>query len=140
MPFIQGKRPAVTLHDPKDLIRLMEALCAAGYEKHGGLRITRRGELLTFRKRFARTVAVPKEKKFSSSLVAVPRAGTSSIDQQNHVQVVAMPDNTIGIFGHVEPYGYGLRHFVSAVCDRADFRIGAMMLRKDLREHGYKSV
>jgi hypothetical protein len=134
MPFIQGKRPAITLHDPKDLIRLTEALCAAGYEKHGGLRITRRGELLTFKKRFE----VVKNIKRASGFVT--RDNVETLVQQNHVQVVAMPDNTIGIFGHVEPYGYGWRHFWSGVCNRANFGAGATMLRKDLREHGYKSV
>jgi len=120
MPFIQGKRPAITLHDPKDLIRLTEALCAAGYEKHGGLRITRRGELLTFRKRY---------------LVS------GDVKQQNHVQVVAMVSpkgrESIGVFGHTEPYGYGISHLISAVRDGANFSAGALMLRKDLKEHGY---
>lgn len=127
--FVQGKRPAVVLSGtPVELRAAIEravtALCAAGYVKHGGLRITRRGELLTLRNCFTPYPGVKEGVKEGGKLL------------QNHVQLVAMPDDTVALFGHVEPYGHGLAHFVSAVCDKADFAAGAKMLRKVLQSFG----
>jgi hypothetical protein len=102
-----------------ELERLVAALCKAGYEKHGGLRIMRRGEMLALRKGYLRDGLL-----------------TDGLKNQCHVQIVAMADETVAVFAHVEPYGYGLRHFISAVCDRANYGAGASMLRRDLKRAG----
>jgi hypothetical protein len=119
--FIQGKRPALILSGTPEELRVqieraVAALSAEGYVKHGGLRVTRRGELLALRNCF------------------YPGGSEENrrTQYQNHVQLVAMPDDTVAIFGHIEPYGHGVAHLYSAVLDKADFAAGARMLRRHL--------
>jgi hypothetical protein len=130
MPFKQGKTPALLLTGATPLIQaklitLCEALSAAGYEKHGGLRITRRGELLSLRNCYS----------------PYPEGGAAEHGslQQNHVQVVNQEDGSVAVYAHIEPYGHGLRHFISAVCDKANYGAGTLMLRRHLQEQGFTS-
>jgi len=76
---------------------------------------------MTYRKQFA-GAATPEKK-----------------DRQNHVQLVVVPEEDgLAVFAHTEPYGYGWKHLVSAVCDRANYGAGAAMLLRDVQEKGFK--
>ncbi len=109
--FHQGKRPALSLRID-DLYRLAAALHAAGYTQHRGLRITRQGEVMAWKKLFL---------------------GDSLDERQVHVQAVLSLDGDLRVFAHTESAGYGWKHLKSAVLDHGNFGAGKKMLLKDLR-------
>lgn len=91
-------------------------LAHAGYEPHTGLRVSRDGEVATFRRTFR---------------------GANGL-RQNHVQVVDRGD-TFAVYAHTEPHTARLiAHTVSALGDGASFSGGSKMLRGDLAAVGYE--
>jgi len=111
MPFKQGKRPCLVL-DASDVRGFRGTLLSKGYKPHTGLR--------TIRAREQQAWVAP-----------VGR------DRQVHVQEVRRANGRIAVFAHTEPAGYGLRHAVAAILDRASFSGGARVLLRDLRDDGW---
>jgi purine nucleoside permease len=113
--FVQGQKPSLIIV-PDQVFALSVALHRAGYAAHRGPRITREAEVLTYRKRFT----------------------VQGATRQNHIQVVCLNDaKDLGVFAHTEPWGYGLQHFLSAICDKANYGAGAAMLLRDLKRAGF---
>ena len=109
--FVQGKVPPL-LFSRDRLCGLTVALHNAGYEQHKGPRIIRTGEVIAFRRCFDGALGL----------------------RQVHVQVVSLDTGLwLGAFAHTEPYGYGIHHVISAVCDKANFGAGAAVLLRDLK-------
>jgi hypothetical protein len=114
--FKQGTRPALKAPGKK-FEEIIARLLAAGYELHNGMRIKRKREAVTLRKRFTR-----KGEK-----------------RQNHVQIVLPPDeHEVSVFAHTEPDTENdfIMHCLDAFFDEVDYGAGARMLKRDLESIG----
>lgn len=108
MAFVQGKRPCfvVPAHLHKNFRNI---LIRAGYTPHNGPRTTRPNEICAW-------------------IIPI------GFGRQVHVQEELRTNGDVAVFAHTEPEGYGLRHFVSAVRDKASFQGGSRKLRNDVRD------
>ena len=93
-------------------------LAAAGYEEHDGPRMSREGEVATYRLAFN---------------------GADGL-RQNHVQIVKR-GSVLAIYAHTEPHTQRLvAHAISAVGNGASFSGGSRMLTNALSSVGYRLV
>lgn len=91
-------------------------LASAGYEEHDGPRMSRDGEIATYRLAFH---------------------GADGL-RQNHVQIVER-GSVFAVYAHTEPHTQRLvAHAISAVGDGASFSGGSRMLTNDLSSVGYR--
>jgi hypothetical protein len=118
--FKQGKKPAFTIPYPHHK-KLIYALYDAEYFMDR-LKLTRKNEVGAFRRCFK----VKGERR------------------QVHVQLVARISDTgkelIDVYAHTEPEDSAIiQHTISAFLDGACYQAGSRMLKKDLKETGFKT-
>lgn len=114
--MFKQQRQAAGYVNEEQLGLLKLKLRQAGYEDHDGLRVSRSGEVATFRRTFRAASGV----------------------RQNHVQVVDR-GGVFAVYAHTEPHTARLiAHAVSALGDGASFSGGSKMLRNDLVDAGYQ--
>jgi hypothetical protein len=119
--FKQGLKATLTMSE-KRVVSLVHALYDAGYF-YDRLKFGRKDEIGAFRRCF----------------------GAKEGKRQVHVQVVARisPEGKklIDVYAHTEPEDSAvLRHTLSAFLDGASYQAGSRMLRKDLKEAGFRAV
>lgn len=117
--FKQGKKPAFTI-SPERQAELILALDDAGYV-FDRLRLRRRNEVGTFRFPFR----------------------SNGDRRQVHVQLVVRfskkNHELIDVYAHTEPDDKAIvMHTLSALMDGANFQAGSRMLRKHLKEVGFR--
>jgi hypothetical protein len=119
--FKQGRSPAFTISERR-VVDFVHALHDANYF-HDRLKFGRKNEVGAFRRCFE-----AKDGK-----------------RQVHVQVVARISQKgkklVDVYAHTEPEDSAvLRHTLSAFLDGACYQAGSRMLRKDLKEVGFKVI